>query len=272
MAPIRPGFMLKLIRETSLAAALLSGILAASALHAQTAAQPGDDEEVRWTLPPPSHLLTKPAPITTAPVAVEPARTETPNPFGGAPVMLQAAPATPEQPSILAPSATLPSTLHPPASPEAPAPVTAAVTPAFAPAPVPAPAPSPAATLAPPQPASQPVAAAKPDMAKPGAKKQAAKAQGEAKPVAKAKPDARIAAKPSPKSAEGKTPEGKAAKAKVAKPTSVAAQPVPAPRPEYVPPPPSMLEKEPEESRIPVISTVMDGMSSVTKTIGGLFE
>ena len=266
MAPIRPGFMLKLIRETSLAAALLSGTLAPSALHAQTAAQPGDDEEVRWTLPPPSHLLTKPAPVT-APVAVEPARTETPNPFGGAPIMLQATHAAPEQPSILAPVATLPSTLQPPASPEAPAPVTAAVTPAFAPAPVAAPAPAPAATLAPAQPASQPVAAAKPDMAKPGAKKQAAKAQGEAKPVAKAKPDARIAAKPSPKGAEGKS-----AKAKVAKPTRVAAQPVPAPRPEYVPPPPSMQEKEPEESRIPVISTMMDGVSSVGKKIGGLFD
>ena len=264
MAPIRPGFMLKLIRETSLAAALLSGTLAPSALHAQTAAQPGDDEEVRWTLPPPSHLLTKPAPVT-APVAVEPARTETPNPFGGAPIMLQATPAAPEQPSILAPAATLPGTLQPPASPEAPAPVTAVVTPTFAPAPVPAPAP--AATLAAPEPASPPVAAAKPDMAKPGAKKQTAKAQGEAKPIAKAKPAPRIAAKPSPKGAEGKS-----AKAKVAKPARVAAQPVPAPRPEYVPPPPSMQEKEPEESRIPVISTMMDGVSSVGKKIGGLFD
>jgi hypothetical protein len=33
-----------------------------------------------------------------------------------------------------------------------------------------------------------------------------------------------------------------------------------------------MTEKEPEESRIPVISTVMDGVSSVGKKIGGWFD
>ena len=33
-----------------------------------------------------------------------------------------------------------------------------------------------------------------------------------------------------------------------------------------------MMEKEPEESRIPVISTVMDGVSTVGKKIGGLFD
>jgi hypothetical protein len=33
-----------------------------------------------------------------------------------------------------------------------------------------------------------------------------------------------------------------------------------------------MMAKEPEEKRVPVISTVMDGVSSVGKKIGGLFD
>jgi hypothetical protein len=33
-----------------------------------------------------------------------------------------------------------------------------------------------------------------------------------------------------------------------------------------------MTQKEPEDSRIPVISTVMDGVSTVGRKIGGLFD
>ena len=268
MASISMMKMLIKTRKSGFAALLITGVMGAGALQAQTPATPGAEDEVRWTLPPPPRSLTAPAAV--APAAA-PARTEAPNPFGGAPVMQQAAPAPMEQPSILAPSAMPPAAMQPPVSAQAPAPFA----PAAPAAPVMAlPTPAPVATpvAAPPCRTEvglrPPMAAPKPDAKQPAAKQQADKATSAAKPAAKVKPEAKVAAKPSPKPAT----DPKVAKAKDGKPARVAAQPVPAPRPAYVPPPPSMLEKEPEESRIPVISSVMDGMSSVTKTIGGLFD
>ena len=116
MAAIRMMQMLARTRGAGFAALLISGVLGAGALHAQTVAPTGADEEVRWVLPPPSHLLTTPAPVAPAPVArtPAPARTEAPNPFGGSPVMQHAAPAALEPPSLLAPSTTPPMALQPP--------------------------------------------------------------------------------------------------------------------------------------------------------------
>ena len=272
MAPISMMQMLVKTREAGFAALLTSGVMGVGALHAQTLATPGAEEEVRWTLPPPPRSLTAPAPVAPASA---PVRAEAPNPFGGAPVMQQAAPAPMEQPSFLAPSAMPPASMQPPVSAQAPAPLAPAApaAPVMAP-PIPAMAATPVAAPPPAEPAPAPPpkqAAPRQDAKQPAAKQQAEKAPVAAKPATKAKPEAKVAAKPSPKPADNPT-DGKAAKAKDGKPARIAAQPVPAPRPAYVPPPPSMLEKEPEESRIPVISTVMDGMSSVTKTIGGLFE
>ena len=262
MASISMMKMLIKTRKSGFAALLITGVMGAGALQAQTPSTPGAEDEVRWTLPPPPRSLTAPAPVA-------PARIEAQNPFGGAPVMQQAAPAPMEQPSILAPSAMPPAAMQPPVSAQAPAPLPPAAPVMAPPAPVTAAAPVAAPPPAEPKSVSAPQQAApSSEMKQPAAKQQAEKATSPAKPAAKVKPEAKVAAKPSPKPAT----DPKVAKAKDGKPARVAAKPLPAPRPEYVPPPPSMVEKEPEESRIPVISTVMDGMSSVTKTIGGLFD
>jgi hypothetical protein len=256
--------MLIKIREAALAGLLIAATMGASALQAQTAAPQKDEEEVRWVLPPPPHLSAAPTqPQAPAPeIAATPA--EAPNPFGGAPVTRPAAqlaaeapqgsmqsviPASAplEAPSLLAPSVTFPMALQPPAA--APAPVAAT------PEPTPAPAPR--------------QAEKKPAVKKPAAQ---AKADVKAKTEAKAKP-AEPKAKPV-RSTETGTAEAKPADAKPApKRAAVAAKPVVRTRPpEPVPPPPSMTEKEPEDSGIPVLSKVMGGVTSVGKKIGGLFD
>ena len=96
MAPISMMQMLVKTREAGFAALLISGVMGVGALHAQTLATPGAEEEVRWTLPPPPRSLTAPAPVAPASA---PVRAEAPNPFGGAPVMQQAAPA-PMEPDV----------------------------------------------------------------------------------------------------------------------------------------------------------------------------
>jgi len=249
--------MLIRIRAAALAALLIAGTMGASTLHAQTAAPQKEDEEVRWTLPPPSHLSTAPAPVQAAPPG------EAPSPFGSAPVSRMApqppvapepapapafvpAPAPPEAPSLLAPSVTLPMAMQPPAG--APVPVVAA--------------PQPAPVAAPTVPAAAPTP--KSSGNKPGAKAQVAQTKPAAKP--EAKPETKTKAKTAGKPRDGKT-------AQSPKKPPAAAKPVAQTRPpEPVPPPPAMTEKDPEDGRIPVLSTVMDGVTSVGKTIGGLFD
>ncbi len=256
MASISAKRMLDQLGAAVLAASFL-GTMGVGALQAQTSAPQGEEEEVRWTLPPPSHLLTTP----TQPGAAAPA--EAANPFGSAPVSrLQsqpvpqegasapepapspiAAPVAAEAPSILAPPLMPPAALLPPVA-----------APQLAPAAVAQPAPAPQQTAK-----------------KPAAKTQAPTAQASAKPAAEksAKP---LAAKPAvaAKPAQAKPAQAsKPASAKVA----AAKKPVVQPRaPEPVPPPPAMTEKDPDEGRIPVISSMMDGVGSVGRKIGGLFD
>jgi hypothetical protein len=118
MASISMMKMLIKTGQTGLAALVITGAMGASALQAQTPAPSGAEEDVRWVLPPPPRSLTTPAPVAPAappPIISAPARTETPNPFGGAPVMQQAAPAALEPPSFLAPPSALPAAMQPPA-------------------------------------------------------------------------------------------------------------------------------------------------------------
>ena len=227
------------VRIAGLAAIFVAGTVGATALYAQIAQQapavPGDGDDVRWTLPPPpAHLAADPGPAAT--------------PVAPIPEIVPGTLALPTPPATLGPASAVANEPAMAAAPPAPAlaPVAAPETPAATSS-------IPPAAIVAPLPVKAAAAVSPPPVIKPASGKKKMAQMKPAAPKVRASKSAQTAQ--APHLAAPRRPVDQAH-----------LDPLPLPPMSIEPPPPPPATKK----RIPVVSSVVDGMSYVGNKLTSL--